>query len=156
MARRQPKPPSVPLPVWQELLVAANAFRTVQPWAWLDDADIFALIDDDGRPWFPSVLGAAGLVFGLALYRGESGLRFLLETAATLEDSPRDAAFMQDALLLEWGAKQDLAPQYLAVLAALGHRPRPRERHAWPSFRSHSPGWLPCHFDEAEARALTA
>jgi hypothetical protein len=156
MARRQPKLPSVPLPVWQELLVAANAFRTAQPWTWLDDADIFAVIDDDGRPWFPSVLGSAGLVFGLALYRGESGLRFLAETVPALEDSPRDAAFLQDALLLEWGAKQDLAPEDLSVLAALGHRPRSRERHAWPSFRSHSPGWFPWHFDEAEARAFTA
>lgn len=156
MARPQPKPPEVPLPVWQELLAAATEFRAAKPWTWLEDQDVFALIDGQGHPWFSSVLGAAGQVFGLALYRGEAGLRFLLETAATLEDSPRDAAFLQDALLLDWGAKGFLSPEELAMLSTLGHRPKARERNAWPCFRSHSPGWFPWHLDEPEARALTA
>lgn len=156
MARLQPKPPTVPLPVWQELFAAATDFRTAKPWTWLEDQDVFALVDDDNRPWFPSVLGAAGQVFGLALYRGETGLRFLLETVHTLQDSPQDAMFAQDALLLDWGAKGTLSPEELTRLAALGHRPKPRERNAWPCYRSHSPGWFPWPLDEAEARALTA
>lgn len=155
MARLQPKPPTVPLPVWQELLAAATDFRAAKPWTWLEDRDVFALIDDGNRPWFSSVLGAAGQVFGLALYRNEPGLRFLLETVHTLENSPQEALFAQDALLLDWGAKGSLSPEELTMLAALGHRPKPRERNAWPCYRSHSPGWFPWPLDETEARALT-
>lgn len=155
MATLRPKTPQVPLPVWQELLAAATSFRTAKPWLWMEDQDVFALIDDDGRPWFPSVLGAAGQVFGMALYRGETGLRFLLETSQTLEDSPQDALYAQDAILMDWGLKDALSPEELAVLAEIGHRPKPRERNAWPCYRSHSPGWFPWHLDEAEARTLT-
>jgi len=155
MARPQPRPPIVPLPVWQELLAAAMDFRAAKPWTWLEDQDVFALIDDDNHPWFPSVLGAAGQVFGLALYRNETGLRFLLETVNTLGDSPQDAMYAQDALLLDWSTKGALSPEELTMLAALGHRPKPRERNAWPCYRSHSPGWFPWPLDEAEARALT-
>ena len=156
MAKHQPKPPAVPLALWQDLLTAAVEFRTVKPWTWMVDQDVFALIDHDNRPWFPSVLGAGGQVFGLALYQGETGLRFLLETVHTLEDSPHSAMFEQNALLLDWGAKQALAPEELAVLSALGHQPKTRERNAWPCYRSHSPGLFPWHLDETEARSLAA
>ncbi len=158
MPSHQPKPPAVPLPVWRGLLAAATEFRTAAPWTWLEDQDVFALIDEEGRPWFPSVLGAAGQVFGLALYRGENGLRFLLKTAPALgtpDCDPRELMFLQDALLLDWGSKRELAQEDLAVLAALDHRPPSRARQAWPSFRSHVPGWFPWFLDEAEALALT-
>ncbi|HWA27901.1 MAG TPA: hypothetical protein VG734_19755 [Lacunisphaera sp.] len=156
MAGRKPKLPVVALPVWRELLNAATAFRQAKPWEFLNDSDVFALVDEDGRPWFPSVLGAAGQVFGLALYRGEAGLRFLKETSLTLEESPHDALYLQDALLMDWGPKQALSPEELSLLSALGHRPKPRERNAWPCYRSHSPGWVPWHLDESEAKSLAA
>jgi hypothetical protein len=156
MAARRPKIPQVPLPVWRDLLAAALAFKAAKPWQWLDDCDVFALIDDDGRPWFPSVLGAAGRVFGLVLYRGETGLRFLLETSKHLEDSPQDALYAQDALMMDWGSKNALSPEELKVLAEIGHQPKTRERNAWPCYRSHSPGLFPWHLDEPEARALAA
>jgi hypothetical protein len=152
---RRPATPEVPPAVWRELLDAASAFRAAQPWTWLDDMDVFALVDEGGRSFFPSVLGAAGQVFGLALYRGEPGLRFLFEGVIACDDVPRDAAFLQDAILLDWGAKKALAPEDLAVLAALGHAPRACEHRAWPCFRSHAPGWFPWFLDAAEARALT-
>ncbi len=154
--QHRPAAPTVPLPVWQELLDAARAFRAAKPWEWMDDMDIFAFIDEEGRPWFPSVLGAAGQVFGLAVYRGEAGLRFLFETVLTCHEDvlPPDSLFMQDALLLDWGAKKALAPEDLAVLAALGHQAKPRERNAWPCFRNHSPGWYPWFLTGEDARFL--
>ena len=111
MPGQRPTIPQVPLPVWRDLFAAALEFRTVKPWRWLDDNNVFALIDDDGCPWFPTVLGAAGLVFGLALHRGEPGLRFLFETSKTLEDSPQDALYVQDALMLDWGTKKSAWPR---------------------------------------------
>jgi hypothetical protein len=154
MASVRPSAPEVPLETWRDLFAAAQAFRAARPWDWMDDSDLFALVDEDGRPFFPSVLGAAGQVFGVALYRGEEGLRFLFDAQDTLEECVPDTAFRQDALLLDWGAKKALAPEDLAVLAALGHAPRPRERQAWPCFRSHLPGWFPWFLDASEARDL--
>ena len=101
------------------------------------------------------MLGAARQVFGLVLYRGEAGLRFLFESVPAMDVIGRDAIFLQDALMLDWGAKKALAPEELVILAALGHAPKPRERCAWPCFRSHSPGLFPWFIDEAEARELT-
>ncbi len=149
-------PPPVPLEVWQDLLAAAKEFHTARPWEYLGDREVFALTDGQRQPWFPSVLGAGGEVFGVVLYRGLAGLRFLLEAAVMLKADPDSAMFLQDALMLDWGAKRDLRPPDLAVLAALGHAPRARERQAWPCFRSHRPGWFPWFLEEGEARELTA
>ncbi|MBI3886805.1 MAG: hypothetical protein HY302_13905 [Opitutae bacterium] len=151
-----PAPPPVPLAVWRDLLAAAHEFRAARPWDFLSDRDVFALIDERQQPWFPSVLGAARQVFGVVLYRGADGLRFLFEATAIAEAAPDDALFAQDALMLDWGAKKALLPPDLAMLAALGHAPRPRERLAWPCLRSHRPGWYPWFLEEGEARELTA
>jgi len=151
----QPTYPVVPLPVWRELLDAALAFRAAKPWERRHDNDLFALIDDQQRPWFPSVLGAAGQVFGVVLYRGEAGLRFLFENVQTLPGNDPDLGFLQDALMLDWGAKKALVPEEIALLAQLGYTPKPRERQAWPCFRTHTPGLYPWSLNETEARELT-
>ncbi len=53
--KNRPSAPEVPLPAWRGLLDAARAVRAVEPWEWMDDTDVFALVDEENRPWFPSV-----------------------------------------------------------------------------------------------------
>lgn len=155
MAQTQLSFPRVSMPVWRELLEAATAFRDARPWELMCDADNFALIDEQQLPWFPSVLGAAGQVFGLAFYKGAGGLRFLLEGVVGVQELNPDVLFQQDALLMDWGAKKALDPEEVKILTQLGFTPKPRERLAWPSYRSHVPGLYPWPLTEQEARELT-
>ena len=147
--------PTVPLPVWKELLHAAIAFRAQRPWEWLYDSDVFALIDAQGRPWFSSVLGAGKQVYGLVFYRGVAGLRFLMDAKCGDGVPPREAAMRQDAVMLDWGNKQAMQPEDLDVLRRLGYAPRPKERLGWPCFRDHTPCLFPWFLDSQGAADLT-
>jgi hypothetical protein len=147
--------PRVPMPVWRELLEASLAFRAARPWELMCDADNFALIDDQQLPWFPAVLGGAGQVFGLALYRGAGGLRYLLDGVGHVDEMSPDVMFLQDALLMDWGTKNALEPEELKILTQLGYAPKPHDRLGWPSYRSHVPGLYPWPLTEKEARELT-
>jgi hypothetical protein len=84
MPHYQLKPPSVRLNAWQDPLAAAA-------WTCLEDRDLFAPTDDGGQPWFSPAPEAAGQAFGLALYRGEAGRRFLFEVAPPLAGDPRES-----------------------------------------------------------------
>lgn len=154
---RSPQPPSVSLDLWRPALAAALEFRTLAPWVWMDDTAISVHVDENGAPWFACVMGNAREIFGLVLYRGEEGFRALhalhqAETEAAMED----ARFLQSAIDVTFGPKSMLDSHDLARLKALGYAPPRGSRLAWPSFRSHRPGCVQWHLDEAEVRVLAS
>lgn len=127
----------------------------------MSDSDIGVLVDAGGRPWFASVLGAAGQVYGLALYRGGGGLRVLKR--AMDADSPEDweeLRFAQDGLTVWFGPKSELRKEERERYAGLGYQPARGARLAWPSFLDHRPGFVawPPEADEVTwlAEALPA
>ena len=142
MASR-PKPPEVPLELWRRALEAALAFRTLAPWEWMNDSEIAAVVDAGGRPWFASVLGAAGQVYGLALYRGAAGLRVVQQLmAARGPEDWEELRFAQDGLTVWFGPKSELRKEDRERYAALGYQPVRGARLAWPSFLDHRPGFV--------------
>jgi len=152
-----PQPPEVSLELWRPALVAALEFRTLAPWAWMDDTAISVHVDEQGAPWFACVLGNAGEVFGLVLYRGEEGFRALhaLHVAET-ETDLEDARYLQSAIDVTFCPKNMLDRHDLQRWRELGYTPARGARLAWPSFRSHRPGCVQWHLDEGELRVLTA
>jgi hypothetical protein len=143
MASR-PKPPEVPLDLWRRALDAALAFRALAPWEWMSDSDIAVFVDAGGRPWFASVLGAAGQVYGLVLYRGGGGLGTLKQ--AMNADGPADweeVRFAQDGLTVWFGPKSELSKEERDRYAALDYQPARGARLAWPSMLDHRPGLVP-------------
>lgn len=153
---QRPEPPEVSLDLWRRALDAALAFRALAPWEWMADSDIGALVDPGGRPWFASVLGAAGQVYGLVLYRGEGGLRILKQTMNV--DGPADweeLRFAQDGLTVWFGPKSELSKEARDRYAALGYQPARGARMAWPSILDHRPGLVPWPPEADEVAWLT-
>ena len=58
---------------WSSLFAAANAFRELGPWEWMNDNQVFGVKDPaTGEVAWCAVLGMWGEVFGLAAYLGPS------------------------------------------------------------------------------------
>jgi hypothetical protein len=74
---KRPKPPVIPLELWRELFHTAVCFQSLAPWQWMHDRHVLG-IDDEHGVRLVSVIGNLREVFGLAIYRGSSGVNFLL------------------------------------------------------------------------------
>lgn len=154
----KPEPPKVAAETWRMLLAQAVEFQQLAPWQWMTNYAVLGLHEPDtGKIRFADVLGNAGEVFGLVIYRGPLGVRMLLETLWTPEDPRRrDLLFNLDAIKLEFVEKQELRPEDRALYQQLKFKPPPKQPHPWPSFQSFSPGFLPWFLDQDEAEALLA
>jgi len=50
---------------WKELFLAADQFRLLAPWEWMDDSQVFGVRDPwTGEAGWCVVIGAAGLALG--------------------------------------------------------------------------------------------
>jgi hypothetical protein len=139
---------------WKELYHAAAMFKEFAPWEWMEDSDIFGVNDPErGETGYCSVLGAGGELYGLLVYLGSEGLA-LLEGIQSQTLSARDEDFhaMQKCLALTFDDREMLDKNDLAIIKNLGLKFRGRQ--AWPSFRSHLPGFAPYYLNGSEARFL--
>ncbi|GIP35133.1 plasmid pRiA4b ORF-3 family protein [Paenibacillus sp. J2TS4] len=138
--------------LWHKLFSLAAQFNKLQPWMWMSDIDLFAVADEkSGEVGYCSVLGEGQELFGLAVYKGEEGLRALLQIMSG-ELKEADAAFVQKSLLLSFEDRKDLSADEYELIQLTGMKFRGRK--AWPSFRSYEPGYYPWHLSEAEADFL--
>jgi hypothetical protein len=105
-----------------------------------------------------SILGRLRQVFGLLVYRNDTGRRWLLNTILNDGDSGgferEDTAFEQDLVKAEFVLKRELVKEDQAVLAASVYSPAEKRGHVWPQFRSLVPGGYPWHVTQAEAEML--
>jgi Domain of unknown function (DUF6930) len=145
--------PSVAPSSWQQLHDRANAYFDLAPWEWMEDCDIFGVEDPETHDiGFCSVLGAADVCHGLALYRGAEGFRVLQGTRdGTIEQA--DLPYIQDVILMSFVPRGELDPQDKAALKQLAPVKAKRGR-PWPQFRSYRPGFVPWYLTEEEARFM--
>jgi hypothetical protein len=137
------------------LLSVATEFGAAKPWAGMYDTHVVGLTDPvthDIR--LGSVLGNAGEVFGVAVYRHTTGIRWLLNATNGSGDEPNlEDAVMMDCLKLEFLPKSQLPKADLNLLKAVDFKPMGKGR-VWPQFQSAQPGWVPWHIDQSEAEQL--
>jgi hypothetical protein len=96
-------------------------------------------------------MGAFGELFGLAVYMGGDGLKTYHDLqAGTVKRE--DLLYTQDCLLASFEDRKMLDSEDLAVIKQLGLKFR--GRNAWPTFRSHVPGYYPWHLNGFETRFL--
>jgi hypothetical protein len=134
------------------LYEAARRYRAAKPWRVLADSDLVAVTDPaTGVDYYCSVMGNAGMEFGLLAFRGERGLRCYVELAEESIDR-RDLAFRLDGLAVEFGPKRILDKEDLRVVGELGLTLR--GKHAWPQFRNHDPGRVPWYLTPRDAGTL--
>ncbi|HHY94522.1 MAG TPA: hypothetical protein GX513_05875 [Firmicutes bacterium] len=137
---------------WRELFLAAEEFRLLAPWEWMDDSQIFGVRD----PWTGGVgwcvvMGAEQLTYGLAVYRGERGYGSYRLTMAEGDDGA-DAVAHMDCLLLEFCDREELTDVDRKQVKAAGLKPR--GRGVWPQFRSFLPWHMPWYLNSGEARYM--
>ena len=156
MKKGRPTPPRVSPETWQALLKKAVEYQRLAPWQWMTNYAVLGMHDAaSGKIRFADVLGNAGEVFGLVIYRGALGVRILLETLWNPQDEhPLDLLFNMDAIKLEFVDRDELRPEELALYKQLRFKPALRQPLPWPNFQSFVPGYLPWFLDQTEAELL--
>ncbi|MFZ3252849.1 MAG: hypothetical protein WA133_01020, partial [Syntrophales bacterium] len=138
----------------KRLYAAAESFRTLAPWAWMDDGQIFGVKNPEtGVIDYCCVLGGLGEVFALVVYEGPEGLQGYLRMVSGefAEDGPAAIEY-QRALMASFEDRRELAPEDLTVIRSLNLKFR--GKNAWPMFRHYLPGYLPWFVTDAQAQVL--
>ena len=150
------KPPVVSAPVWSELFSAADEFKHLAPWEFMDDDLLFAVEDPAGpEVGFRCILGALGEILALAVYRGDEGLKVhqMIQCDHEGGDWGIDDIFAaQNCLMAEFVDRTELEPADRNVIKSVGQKYRGAK--AYPQFRSHLPGNAPWYLTEPEASFL--
>ncbi len=141
---------------WRRLYEAAVAFKETTPWNWMYDSDLFGVRNPlTGEIGYSCVLGAAGEVFGLTVYRGSDGLDVYLDLESRqIGGNDPDLLFIQRCLMADFQDREMLDKTDRDVIGSLGLTFR--GRNAWPQFRSYIPGYVPWHLTDTEASFLAA
>jgi hypothetical protein len=152
----RPTIPRIPSDTWSALYQAADELRGLALWECIGDADLLCIDDArTGGPMLGAVMGAAGELFGLAIYHGEDGCRAVLEAAlGENEYAPMETFHLTSVLKVEFVPKAELSAEEKRRVKQLGFRPAIKSPQWWPTFQSVHPGCLPWHLDPAEAELL--
>ena len=139
--------------VWRALLEKAVAFNRLAPWQWMDDDEIFLVIDPEtNERLYCSVIGALGQERGMVVYIGEQGYKSLQH----LFKQPypeQDPVYTQRAVLISFADRNELSKEDYELLRSLGMTFRGKKQ--WPQFRSFDPGYYPWTISEEEAKLAT-
>ena len=138
---------------WKRLYAAAEAFRKLAPWEWIDDDRVFGVKDPEaGDVYYCGVLGALSEVFALVAYEGRAGLYgYLKLLSGEIEEGPQIVEH-QRGLMASFDDRSYLEADDRAVIRSLGLKFR--GKNGWPMFRSYLPGYLPWFVTGAQARVL--
>jgi hypothetical protein len=119
----------------------------------MSDSDVFGVLNpEDGEVGYCTVLGMAGEVFALVVYRGSEGLDGLLRMQTGRVRPGVEMLHVQRCLMASYDDRADLHPPDLGVIKGLGLKFR--GPNAWPMFRSLIPGFHPWFLTGTEARFL--
>ena len=93
---------------WKGLFVQAKEFNGVKPWKYLDDNQIFVVVDPvSEKNLYCSILGGAGEEFGMAIYIGDEGFDALIDTFEGTKPT-LDLVFQQRSILLSFVDSDEL------------------------------------------------
>jgi hypothetical protein len=140
---------------WKKLYEATAAFKALEAWNWMSDADLFGVRNpQNGEIGYCCVMGQLGEVFGMAVYQGSEGLDgYLRMQSGELAPDDLHVGYIQKCLLASFEDRASLEKEDLQTIKKLGLKFR--GRNAWPQFRSYLPGYVPWFLTKDEARFLT-
>ncbi|WP_077618356.1 plasmid pRiA4b ORF-3 family protein [Bacillus sinesaloumensis] len=140
-------------PNWHKLLEITEQYKQLQPWQWLDDDQIIAVEDPVTKEYvYCSIMGGAGIEYGLAAYVGEKGLQFLNDLL--IQTSIDEKMYLkQRSLLMSFSNREELSDEDYQILKENGRSDRGKNQ--WPLFRSYQPGYYPWILDSQEVSLLS-
>ncbi len=150
-------PPQLPADVERELFATALELRRTEPWRRLGNTHFLFVAEPTGGRRVLTVLGNAGLHYGLQSYGASCAALFLViceERQRMQLLSPTILYELLDGVEVEFTAKGELDTHDHARAGRCGHRPAPRARQASLRFRAWRPNRFPWHIDEGHARRL--
>jgi len=143
------------LPEWKKLYQAALKFKSVEPWKWMNDQDLFGVQNPKTEEiGYGCVLGQLGELLALNVYLGSEGLGGYKKVASG-KISGRDLSliFTQRTLMASFEDRKSLQKEDLEIIDKLGLKSSGGQ--AWPAFRSYRPGFYPWFLTKEEAEFLT-
>lgn len=136
---------------WAQLLEEAKEFNALQPWRSLDDSQVFVVEDPiANQHLYCSILGAAGIEFGMAVYIGNQGFDAL--NSIVSEDTMDDILLKQRSVLLSFVDRDELDSSEYDFLKKHGVTFRGSKQ--WVQLTSFVPGKYPWFMDDEEGRVL--
>ena len=149
------KIPSVSLKTWNHLYEAADRVYDLKPWEFVDDTELFGIQDPvSGEVGYCCILGGATSLIGIAIYRGNQGLKVYEKIrSGELNTETEDFLLYQNCLQVLYVKMSDLDREDLKVIKRITKKPQEKEKA--PIFRSYSPLWAPWFLSESEAQFLT-
>lgn len=127
---------------WRKLYALAEQVKQLQPWQWMEEADIFGVeLPDTGEMGFVSVMGMGGEHYAVSIYRGMGALFLLWDFMAMGPyASPLDLLQIPQ-VMIAYGSRKDSTSEDHAIYKQL--KLKFRGPHDWVTFRDYSPGFLP-------------
>lgn len=143
------------LEAWRRLYALMAEVKTLEPWEWMYESDVFAVQDpESGKLHFVSVMGNLGEHLSVAVYLGVLAFQRLLDFAANADNNASGEELLEIAhLQASFEDRQELDSQDRDVIKQLGLKFR--GRMAWPLFRSYRAGFAPWLLEAEEVRILT-
>jgi len=144
--------PEPSLDKWRELYALAKEIKSAAPWHFIDEQDLFALVDPKtGEKGYIAVMGGAGEHFAIAIFLGDEGLSSYIDMQEQVLD-PWDLYIGQKCLMLSFEDRDYVKPQDRKIYKFLELRFRGRKQY--PLFRFHEPGFEPWFIDADQADLL--
>ncbi|VFU19354.1 Tryptophan synthase beta chain (modular protein) [anaerobic digester metagenome] len=139
---------------WGMLYEAATAFKEARCWEWMDDDDLFGVMDPEtGLIAYCCIMGRLGEHYALGAYLGPQGLESIYDLMEGSGDFSPDLMLSQKCLMASFEDREYINKRDRAVINELGLKFRGRGQ--WPLFRSYEPGLYPWFITSRECRFLT-
>ena len=138
---------------WHALYEAAIDFWKIQPWRWVNDADIFGVKNpENGEIGYCCVVGALGEFLGLIVYLGTEGLESYRRIQES--ESPEDEVLSPGkCLVASFEDRNSLQKTDHEVIKRIALKFRGAK--SWPMFRSYEPGYYPWYLNQPQVRFLS-
>lgn len=137
---------------WRRLYQVADQIKTLAPWNWMDETDLFGVQDPEReRIGFVSVMGQSGDFYGISVYLNAEGLYGFWKLYGILNDKP-ERLLEIPTLQVSYNNRDQVEKEDRAIMQKLGLKFR--GKNAWPIFRSFVPGYYPWFLEADEARFL--
>ncbi len=139
---------------WHRLFDAAIKLKTLAPWEWMSDEDLFGVQNPEtGEIGYCCIMGSLGEHFALGVYLGTTGLagyKFILENSQQYPS--QELMHVQKCLMASFEDRDYLSTKERELIKRLGYRFRGRQ--AWPKFQRFDPGFYPWYLEKSDVKFL--
>jgi hypothetical protein len=145
--------------LWLEMYKAAERIRDLQPWNWLHEDDLVAIVNpiDKNEMCFCSIMGSGGEFTGLALYRGWRGFDALQNLRGAAEEGDEQNAriysHLQDCWMIEFTNADMMNKPAKETVKQLGLKYRGAGQ--WIDITERNPSYLPWYVEEEDVPFIT-